>query len=237
MSGQNSKKSLFADLWERRFFQFFATYIAVSWGLIQFLEWAVKRYEMPSIWVDKLVVFLLLMLPFVISVIYVHGRSGPDKWLKFEKILYPLNIVVALGMSMFLVNSSAAVTTETVTVTDVEGETLVREIPKQEHNKRVVVFPTEGVPKEDEWVGVGISELLNNKLEQDMRILVSSANSISGSYEDYGYKPFDDIPFATKMNMSVDNYSDFFVESKFIPNTNDKIEVKVFETNSWKIGW
>ena len=234
MSSQDTKKSFFTDLWERRFFQFFATYVAASWGAIQFLEWGVNRYAIPSSWVDKLVVFLLFMLPLVISVIYIHGRSGHDKWVKFEKVFYPINIVVALMMSMFLVNSSAEVITEKVTITDVEGQTIVREIPKQEYNKRVVVFPTEGVPEESAWIGVGLSELLNNKLEQDMRIMVSSATSISDSYEDYGYKPFEDIPFATKMNISVDNYSDFFVDSKFVSGTNDQVEVKVFETTTGK---
>jgi tetratricopeptide (TPR) repeat protein len=230
MSSQDKQKSFFTNLWERRFFQFFATYVAASWGAIQFLEWGVKRYSIPSAWVDKLVVFLLVMLPLVLCVIYFHGKPGADRWLKFEKVFYPINVVVALMMSMFLVNSSAGSITEEVTVTDVEGQTIVREVPKQEFNKRVVVFPTEGASEESEWVGVGLSELLNNKLEQDMRIMISSAMSISDSYEDYGYKPFEDIPFATKMNISVDNYSDFFVDSKFISGTNDKVEVKVFET-------
>ena len=147
MSSQDNQKSFFTNLWERRFFQFFATYVAASWGAIQFLEWGVNRYSIPSAWVDKLVVFLLFLLPLVISVIYIHGRPGDDKWLKFEKVFYPINVVVALMMSMFLVNSTAESITEEVTVTDVEGVTIVREIPKQEYNKRVVVFPTEGVSK------------------------------------------------------------------------------------------
>lgn len=232
MSSQDTKKSFFTDLWERRFFQFFATYVAASWGAIQFLEWGVTRYAIPSAWVDKLVIFLLVLLPLVLCVIYYHGRPGADKWMKFERIFYPINVVVALMMSMFLVDSTAKSITEEVSVTDVEGQTIVREIPKQEYNKRVVIFPTEGVPEESAWVGVGISELLNKKLEQDMRIMVSSATSISDSYEDYGYKQFEDIPFATKMNISVDNYSDFFVDSKFVVDAIDKVEVKVFETTT-----
>ena len=232
MSSQDTKKSFFTDLWERRFFQFFATYVAASWGAIQFLEWGVTRYAIPSAWVDKLVIFLLVLLPLVLCVIYYHGRPGADKWMKFERIFYPINVVVALMMSMFLVDSTAKSITEEVSVTDVEGQSIVREIPKQEYNKRVVIFPTEGVPEESAWVGVGISELLNKKLEQDMRIMVSSATSISDSYEDYGYKQFEDIPFATKMNISVDNYSDFFVDSKFVVDAIDKVEVKVFETTT-----
>ncbi len=233
MSDPQPKKSFFTSLWERRFFQFFATYIAASWGAIQFLEWGVKRYDLPSVWVDKLVILLLALLPLVCSLIYFHGKIGDDKWWKFEKVFYPINIILALMMSVFLVNSSANDITQEVKITDVEGEEIVREIPKQEFNKRVVVFPVEG-DRKTSWEGVGISELLNNKLEQDMRIIVSSAMSIDDSYEHYGYEKFQDIPFSAKMKIAIDNYSDYFVESKFVDDTNTKVEVKVFETVSGK---
>jgi len=233
MSNPQSKPSFFSNLWERRFFQFFATYIAASWGAIQFLEWGVSRYGLPSVLVDKLVIFLLAMLPLVCSLIYFHGRVGDDKWLKFEKIFYPINAVFALGLSLFLVNTSARDITEKVVLTDVEGQEIVREIPKQEHNKRVVIFPVEGDQKTN-WEGVGIAELLNNKLEQDMRIIVSSPMSIDDSYEHYGYEKFQDIPFATKLEIAIDNYSDYFVETKFLDESNNKVEIKVFSTDSGK---
>ena len=232
MSNKDSQKSFFTNLWERRFFQFFATYIAASWGAIQFLEWGVKRYAIPSGWVDKLVVFLLVMLPLVVCVIYFHGKPGDDKWLKFEKVFYPINVIIALVMSMFLVNTTAESVTEVVTVTNVEGLSVEREIPKQKYNKKVVVFPVEGETDEASWQGVAVSELLNNKLEQDMSIIVSSAASISEIYEDYGYRPFQEIPFATKLNISVDNYSDFFVASKFLDDSHSKIDVGIFNTKT-----
>lgn len=235
MSIQDSKKSFFTNLWERRFFQFLATYLATSWGAIQFMEWAAKRYAVvPSAWVDNLGVFILAMLPLVLCVIYFHGRPGDDKWLKFERIFYPINVVVALVMSMFLVDASAESITEKVTVIDVEGVTVVREIPKQEFNKKVVVFPIEGAQKNESWKSVGLSKLLKKKLEQDMRIIVSDASSISDSYEHYSYKPYQDIPFAIKMNISVDFYSDFFVVGKFISDEIGKIDISIYETETGK---
>lgn len=230
MPSSDTQKSFFTNLWERRFFQFFATYIAASWGAIQFLEWGVTRYSIPSVWVDKLVVFLLFMLPLVVSVIYIHGRAGDDKWLKFERVFYPINVVVALMMSMFLVNSSAESVTEEVTVTDLEGQTIVREIPKQEYNKKIVIFPVESDSDIQPWESVGVSELLNNKLEQDMRIIVSSALSLVDSYEQYGFDKLEPIPFATKLHLAEDFYSDFFVSSKFQNNGMTSIEITIYET-------
>ena len=230
MPSQDTQKSFITNLWERRFFQFFATYVAASWGAIQFIEWGVTRYSIPSAWVDKLVVFLLVMLPLVLCVIYFHGKPGTDKWLKFEKVFYPINFVVALMMSMFLVNSTAESITEEVTVTDVDGLTIVREIPKLEYNKKIAIFPVESDSDVQPWESVGISELLNNKLEQDMRILVSSALSLADHYEQYGFKMLEPIPFSAKLNLAEDFYSDFFVDSKFLNNDKKSIDVKIYET-------
>ena len=230
MSSPDTQKSFITNLWERRFFQFFATYVAASWGAIQFLEWGVKRYAIPSAWVDKLVVFVLVMLPLVICVIYLHGKPGADKWMKFERIFYPINVVVALMMSMFLVDSTAKSITEEVTVTDVEGQTIVREIPKQKYNKKVAIFPVDSDSDIQPWESVGISELLNNKLEQDMSIIVNSALSLADSYEQYGFEKLEPIPFSTKLNLAEDFYSDFFVSSKFLDNEKKSIEIKIYET-------
>lgn len=235
MSSPETKKSFFSNLWERRFFQFFATYIAASWGAIQFLEWGVKRYDLPSVWVDKLVVFLLIMLPLVICVIYLHGKPGADKWWKLEKIFYPINFIFALMMSMFLVNSSGNDITEEVTIVDIEGQTIVREVPKAEHNKKIVIYPVESSSDLADWKDVGVSELLNNKLEQDMRIIVSSALSVFDDYENYGYDKMQKIPFATKQNIAVDHYSDYFVASKFVEGDGIAMEVKIYDTDSGKL--
>ncbi len=234
MSDNNVKKSFFSDLWDRRFFQFLATYIAASWGLIQFMEWIVRRYGIDESWVDKVVLMLLILLPSVLSLIYLHGRPGADKWWKFEKILYPLNIVLALGASLFLINGSAQTTSEVEITTD-EGETIIREVPKMEFAKRVVLFPLENENgKKPSWKGIGSSLLLDNSLEQDMRVTAVSPSAFNQSYKHYNYDVFDNIPFSTKRNIAENYYSDFFVAGKFLDNEESKAEVIVYETGTGK---
>lgn len=226
-----SKKSFFADLWDRRFFQFLATYIAGSWGLIQFTEWGVRRYGIPSEWVDKLVLMLLLLLPSVISLIYLHGRSGADRWWKFEKIMYPANVVIALLASVLLVGSSAQ-TTEQVEITTDEGETVVREIPKAEFTKRIALFPFENENGRDpSWKSIGIAILLDMKLEQDMRIMGISPLSFNEAYINYNYDVYNKIPFSTKKNIAGDYYTDFFVDGMFIDAEETKLEVIIYSTD------
>lgn len=234
MSATNTKKSFFSDLWDRRFFQFFATFLAASWGLIQFAEWGVRRYGIDSSWVDKLVLLLLLILPSALALIYLHGRPGADKWWKFEKWLYPVNLVMALGASLFLVSSSAQTTSE-VEITTEEGETIIREVPKIEFSKRVVLFPFENEDgTKPNWKGIGAAFLLDSSLEQDMRVTGVSPQSFNESYRHYNYEVFDNIPFSTKRNIAENNYSDFFITGKFLDQEQSKVEVIVNETNSGK---
>lgn len=234
MSDNNVKKSFFSDLWDRRFFQFLATYIAASWGLIQFMEWIVRRYGINESWVDKVVLLLLLLLPSVLALIYLHGRPGADKWWKFEKVFYPINLVVALGASLFLVSGTAQTTSEVEITTD-EGETIIREVPKMEFAKRVVLFPLENENgNKPSWKGIGSSLLLDNSLEQDMRVTAVSPSAFNESYKHYNYEVFDNIPFSTKRNIAENYYSDFFVAGKFLDEEESKAEVIVYETGTGK---
>ena len=126
----SSKPSFFQDLWERRFFQFGATYLGVGWALIQFTEWMTDRYDLSPNLVEKLIIFLIIMLPAVFIFIYNHGRAGDDKWKPYEKIIMPTSLVVALLASIFLFNSSSLHATQTVSLTNEEGEVITREVPK-----------------------------------------------------------------------------------------------------------
>ena len=234
MSDTNTKKSFFADLWDRRFFQFLATYAAASWGIIQFMEWLVRRYGINGAWVDKIALLIVLLLPSVIALIYLHGRPGADKWWKFEKIAYPLNVVFALGASLFLV-SGVSQTTSEVEITNDEGQTIIREVPKMEFAKRVVLFPFENDNGSNpSWKGIGSAVLLDNSLEQDMRVTSVSPMGFNESYKEYNYGVFDKIPLSTKRNIAENYYSDFFVGGNFTDDEETTLEVNVYETSTGK---
>ena len=117
MPDTTQEKTFFEDLIDRRFFQFIGTYLGVSFGLIQFAEFMENRYSPGFQLVDKMIIFLAVLLPAVIVFIYNHGRKGRDKWKPFERIFLPSNLVVALGMALFFFNSPpAGAATETVSI-------------------------------------------------------------------------------------------------------------------------
>lgn len=235
MSENSVKKSIFADLWERKLPQYFITYVGICWGLIQFTDWMVKRYDLGGHWIDRLVLFLFLILPSVISLIYFHGRTGADKWRPFEKIIYPLNVVLGLAATLFMVNASGGEVVQEVTIENTEGETIVRNVPTANYSKNVSIFPFEREnTKQCSWKGFGVAHLLDLELEQDMRITCVSPYAIKEDYEAFGYDKFSKIPFSTKRKIAETNYSDFIVAGTFLNDDETKLETIVYDTKTGK---
>lgn len=214
MTKDNKQKSFFQDLWDRRFFPLIGTYLGVSFGLIQFAEFLVNRYHFSSNIVDKLIIFLAVMLPSFGVFAYKHGKAGIQEWRAFEKIFISASLVFALILAGVFFNSDSAIaSTETVSITDEEGETVTRVVPKAEFTKRFVIFPFENKTgsKEKDWLSVGGPYLLDKDLEQDMRTFSIQPLSLKYYYESYNYKYLDPIPFATELKIAQDNYSDYFI--------------------------
>jgi hypothetical protein len=53
----NLEKGWLQDLSERRFLQYGITYIVVAWGLIQAMDWMVKRDDLNHSFVDAALFF------------------------------------------------------------------------------------------------------------------------------------------------------------------------------------
>ena len=234
MDSDNASKSLLQRLWDRRFFQYLATYAGISWGLIQFFEWGVTRYNFSSGIVDHLAIFLFAILPGVISLIYFHGNPGHDNWNKFEKIFYPINIIVAIVASGFLFDSSAQTKTREVQITTDAGDTIVRVIPKKEYTSRIMFFPFQSdLEDSDSWLELGLPILMDYDLEQDMKWYSIRPTSLVDEYEDIGYQLKDDIPLSSRRQIASDVYCDFFTTGKLEKEGNIfKASIDVYNSSN-----
>jgi tetratricopeptide (TPR) repeat protein len=134
--------SIMKDLLERRVPQYLAAYLAGSWILVEFFAFLEERFLLSPHLTNLVLFLLLLMLPSVVLFTYFHGRRGPDRWQRAEKIFIPLNALVTVGMlfALFAGRDLGAMTT-TVTVQGPDGEAVEREIPKSEFRKGLVLFP------------------------------------------------------------------------------------------------
>lgn len=221
MSDINKDKSFFEDLWDRRFFQFLGTYLAVSWGLIQFVSFGSLRDWWESNLVERFTILLLLLLPGMAIYIYNHGRKGDDAWRPYEKWLLPLNLVLALGVAFGISVSNTSkkeeLKSETVTITTDEGNLITREIPNIQMANRLVVFPlnNESRNSEVDWMKFGIGMLLTEDVEQDMRITAIDPSSLSNSYDEYNKELKQDINEGTRMRIAKDRYTDYYIDGSF----------------------
>ena len=231
------KKSLIQDLWDRRLFQYLGTYLGVSFGLIQFAEFLESRFELGPNLVEKVFLFLLIMLPAVALFIYNHGRKGHDEWKPIEKYFIPTSLVAALGISLFMFNN-AEKEIEKVSITNTEGDTITRIIPAMGMAKRLVIFPFkyDAQNDSDKWLSWGTSFLLDKDLEQDMRTSSIQPFSLREEYESHNIDFHDDISFSTQLKIAQDNYSDYFITGA-INKVDSKLRLvsEVFESNSGRL--
>lgn len=231
-----TNSNFYADLWARRVPQFVATYLGVSWGILQFLIFATNRYDLDASIVDKFLIFVAVMLPGVVMFIYNHGRPGRDKWQPYEKILLPLNFIIAIGLAGFGGKSSQlnAAPVE-VKVMNEEGDTITRMVPSMEQSKSIALFPFENNAgdSDKDWMRLGMADLIGLDLEQDMRIYCIDPTSFNYEYQSKNYSLNDNIPFKSKVRIAEENIVHYFISGEISQAEDDYIiSVKVIETKN-----
>ncbi len=224
---EKSQKSFISDLWERRFPQFMATYVGVSWGILQFLIFITNRYGVPSSIIDKFLLFAGLMIPAVTVFIYNHGRRGHDEWTRLEKILIPVNFILAIGIASFAGkgNSVQAAASE-VQITTELGDTVTRFVPSVSQTKSIALFPFENKSLEkNNWLRLAYPKLISTDMQQDMRIYCIDPTGFEYAYQSQNYNLHDDIPFSSKLKIAKNKLAQYFIhgtidfqDNKYIVN-------------------
>lgn len=83
------------ELLNRRIPQILGIYLAVGWGVLEFVDWLIDRYEVTQRLADVSLVAWVAMIPTVLLLAYFHGARGQQRWTRVERIGVPLNIAVA----------------------------------------------------------------------------------------------------------------------------------------------
>ena len=68
-----SQPTFFEKLWERKVPQLLGTYLAVGFGVLQFVEFISRRFSMSSFWVDSYLLLWLMLIPAVALLLYYQG--------------------------------------------------------------------------------------------------------------------------------------------------------------------
>ncbi len=232
--GQSANKSLFSGLWERRLPQFFATYIGVCWGILQFLNFATNRYGLEDSYIDKFLIFVTVLIPAVLIYIYNHGKPGKDSWTKLEKFFIPDNFIVAAALAFVISGPQAASAAPTaVEITTDDGNQITRMVPAQSQIRQLVVFPFKISEGGEDWVRFGLPHLMKKDLEQDMRISVRDAGTLEYYYNSHEYEIDDDLPFSIKLKIAQKTMLDYFVTGNVQQADGQwQVDINVNETSS-----
>ncbi len=162
--------NLFQELRQRRVPQIVSAYLVAGWGAIQFLEFLESRMAVSPNLVNLVGLALLLLLPTVVTMAWIHGRPGRDSWGSVPKVVLPANLVAVAVLLVFLFNGrDLGAVTETIEVLDENGTITERVIPKSEYRRRLLIFYPEnaGLP-EDDWAREMVAVLLAMDISQDV---------------------------------------------------------------------
>jgi tetratricopeptide (TPR) repeat protein len=180
--------NVFQELRQRRVPQITSGYIVVGWGVLQFLAFLESRMAISPHLVNLIGLALLLLLPSLITLAWVHGRPGKDTWGRTPKVVISANFLAASLMLAFLFSGrDLGAMTRTVEVEDENGAVTERVVPKNEYRRRLLVFYPENTGGEaDDWARETAAYLLALDLEQDAFLDLDIPLSMPGTMIDAG---------------------------------------------------
>jgi len=202
------------SLWERRVPHYIGVYLAVCWGVLEFVDWLVNRYVLSPYLTDAVLLGLVTLVPSVLLVAFNHGKPGKDEIVRSEKIGVPVNLLAsALILGLTFGGKDLGAATTMVTVEDEEGNTVERVVPKEEFRKRFALFPFDNESGDTafDWLQYGVPFALTSDLYQDMFIDVRSFQHLRDRLRESGQPSGLGVPLGLKRKIASDLHLDRFV--------------------------
>ena len=206
--------TLVQDLIRRRVPHVFAIYIGISWGIVEFVDFATQRFALSPHLVNLALVGPLLLLPSVLLVTYFHGAPGQDEWVTVEKVGITANLVAAvLFLVFFFQGKDLGAVTTTVVVTDEEGVETERVIPKTEFRKRITLYFFDAEPTDTAatWLEWGLPVAVLGDLYQDQFIDVRYPILFRDRLQEAGFEEMVNVPLSLAREIAEEQHRDHFV--------------------------
>lgn len=199
--------------------QLLGTYLAVGFGLLQFVEFVVNRYDFASVWVDRYLLLWLGLVPAIALLIYYKGlpQKGTSSGSGWKKGLILLNVGLVALASFLVKGGSSEVTTQTVALVDETGVQQERIIPAKSSVKRIAIFEfqQEKEEKNNVWYGAAYASLFEYHLRQRPEIITTGMQSLNSYYDRFGVEMFTPINVATQRKIAQRARTDYFVSAKY----------------------
>ncbi len=207
--------NLFQELRQRRVPQISSAYIVASWGIIQFFDFLESRMAVSPNLVNLVGIGLVLLLPSVVLMAWVHGRPGRDSWGRIPAVLVPANLlaIVLLLFFMFRGQDLGAIT-KTIEVQDENGAVSERVVPKSQFRRRVLIFYPENIgDAENDWARETINILQGLDLNQDVFVDPVTPMAMVGAMQDAGSDDGHLLNRSRQRKMANDAHLPYFLTS------------------------
>jgi tetratricopeptide (TPR) repeat protein/TolB-like protein len=230
------------ELLRRRVPQILGGYLAGSWVLLEFTDWAVRQYSLSPALTNFVAVTLLLLLPGTLVLAWRHGAPGVDRWTNVDGAVIGLNLVAAAGV-LFVVFSGQELGAATTVrlLEDDAGNTVERVIPKAEFRRDILVwdFDNESGDPDVDWLEAGLWTGLMQDLSQDLFVTpVDPADPrVMEPLREAGFETPHDIPLALKRTLSESRGVDHFLSGEIVESRGDSIVVRtrLYETRNARV--
>ncbi|MBT8143861.1 MAG: hypothetical protein KJO55_04110, partial [Gammaproteobacteria bacterium] len=225
---------MLTGLLKRRVPQILGLYLGAAWVIVEFISFLTERYLLSPALTDFVLVSLLTMLPTVALIAWFHGTPGKDTWAPTEKVLIPINIIIAAGVLFALFGGEElGATTTTVTATDEQGATVTRVVPKPQYRESIALFSFSNDGRTLNWLRYGIPIALSRDLQQNPYI---AAWSPLDGYEQNrlldlqraGYGDALDVPVPLMRNIASKNNLAYMLTGNFSSGLRGGLRLEAF---------
>lgn len=230
--------NLFQELRQRRVPQITSGYIVGGWGLLQFLTFLESRMAVSPNLVNLIGVSLLLLLPSIITLAWVHGKPGKDTWGRTPKVIVPANILAIVLLLGFMFNGrDLGAVTQTIAVEDEHGAVIERVIPKSEYRRRVLLFyPECDEPETHPWIRETMVFLLGMDLSQDEFVEAVVPGLMTGAFQDAGSSDGHGLPRPLQRKLARDAHISYFLTGTIVQEEGQwRLETELHDSESGKI--
>jgi len=222
-------QSVFEKLWDKKLPQYIGSYLAVGFGVLQFLTFVTTRYDLQSSIVEKYLLVWLLLLPAIATLIYFKGKLQPvvgEGIAKWPKYLVISNVALALILGGVMFNGSAKAEnseSETIILTDEQGKEITHVVPSLNKVQTIASFRFENLTGDDDqdWWGPAFSDLLMHDLEQRPEFYVKSEFHLYDFYDRLGLEGFKLPNVGMQREIAQKSRSDYFTRISYTNENNE----------------
>ncbi len=86
------------NLLQRRVPQILGVYLAIGWGVLEFTDWLIDRYNLTPRLADLGLTAWACMIPTVLLLAYFHGARGQQRFTRVERVAIPANAILAIAL-------------------------------------------------------------------------------------------------------------------------------------------